>query len=905
MSNNRWLGTNLVRSNSLTAIAAALLSLLLVFFRMRLWELDLAVPVVYAGDAIHGNVLAKALTEGTWNYYIPRLGAPFGMDAVDFPIGCSLDFAVIKILTAIVHNPFLSVNLYWLLTIGMAGAFAAFLFRSFQISHLVSASFGALFAISPFVFYRNISHWELGQFIVPAAAYLGIDLARRSVFGTAENDRPSEERRTPRRILLVRLAICVAIGLTYIYWAFFACIVIAIGCLIGLFRFRNQKIVLVALLYMTIIGAASVADISGSLLYWYRNGYNREAVQFKNPAETDIYGLRIRQMLMPIDDDPLPLMRSVREKVDAAGFPNDTNESSSAALGTIGAIGFVILCCVAVGRPQGRILGDDRLRLLSGFVIALVLIAEVGGLGSLFNVFVVHEFRAYNRISPFIALFSLAAVAIIVDAFLAGRKSYLYWLLGGCVLIFGAFDQIPIAEIGGEGPMISPPAAGVGYGTVVSNQPNEKRRFYEDKFFIGQLESQLPAGTMIFQLPHTEFPLDGGHERMLPFDQARAYLHSKTLRWSWGAMSGRNHDWTKVTAELPLDQFIERIIFAGFGGLLIDRYGYKDSEVEQSVLGYLGPASKFDLGGRWVFFDLRAFRDKLEGSLSSEERARREELAKRPTRVEWLPSFSVLENYPDKSFRRWCGRNGIIRFINDSSGRQVIDVTGKLQQFNPGSFNLFAERESQQRQFVLYAEPIQFHDSFDLQPHSSVEIRMRFDGPLLVVPGDTRELAFQTIDFQWKVESEQSSDVNLAYGTKVSFGKNGNSEPLRVSGWSWIEPQFTWTEGRAAVLAMRVSPTNEPVALKMKLAGFTKDPELPFQPVEVYVNDQKVADWQLAADPAEFSASIPQEMTRRGGLLRITLKIPKATSPKALGMGADPRVLGVSCYDLQLALKAG
>ena len=104
---------------------------------------------------------------------------------------------------------------------------------------------------------------------------------------------------------------------------------------------------------------------------------------------------------------------------------------------------------------------------------------------------------------------------------------------------------------------------------------------------------------------------------------------------------------------------------------------------------------------------------------------------------------------------------------------------------------------------------------------------------------------------------------------------------------------------------MRVSPTNEPVALKMKLAGFTKDPELPFQPVEVYVNDQKVADWQLAADPAEFSASIPQEMTRRGGLLRITLKIPKATSPKALGMGADPRVLGVSCYDLQLALKAG
>jgi hypothetical protein len=76
-------------------------------------------------------------------------------------------------------------------------------------------------------------------------------------------------------------------------------------------------------------------------------------------------------------------------------------------------------------------------------------------------------------------------------------------------------------------------------------------------------------------------------------------------------------------------------------------------------------------------------------------------------------------------------------------------------------------------------------------------------------------------------------------------------------------------------------------------------PELPFQPVEVYVNQQKVAAWQVAED-AEFSAAIPQEITRRGGLLTITLKIPKTTSPNALGLSADPRVLGVGCFDFQL-----
>jgi phosphoglycerol transferase len=206
---------------------------------------------------------------------------------------------------------------------------------------------------------------------------------------------------------------------------------------------------------------------------------------------------------------------------------------------------------------------------------------------------------------------------------LPAKKGNWYWLLGGCLLIFGAFDQIPVA--------------------VFSNRENEKRLFYEDQFFINQLESRLPAGTMVFQLPHTEFPVERGHERMFVYDQARAYLHSKTLRWLWGAMTGRNHDWAKVTAELPLHEFIERIIFAGFGGVMIDRYGYKGSEFEQSVLSYLGPASKFDLGGRWVFFDLRAFRERLESSLSSEERARREEVAKLTVRIEWLPSFSVSE----------------------------------------------------------------------------------------------------------------------------------------------------------------------------------------------------------------------------------------------------------------------
>src|SRR5437868_5405542 len=111
------------REEWLMALSAGLISLLVVFVALGLWHHDLSVPVTYSGDALYETVLVKALTEGAWNYHIPRLGAPFGMDAVDFPIGCSLDLAAIKLLSFVIRNPFLLINLYWLLTIGLAAAF--------------------------------------------------------------------------------------------------------------------------------------------------------------------------------------------------------------------------------------------------------------------------------------------------------------------------------------------------------------------------------------------------------------------------------------------------------------------------------------------------------------------------------------------------------------------------------------------------------------------------------------------------------------------------------------------------------------------------------------------------------------------------------------------------------------
>ena len=140
----------------------------------------------------------------------------------------------------------------------------------------------------------------------------------------------------------------------------------------------------------------------------------------------------------------------------------------------------------------------------------------------------------------------------------------------------------------------------------------------------------------------------------------------------------------------------------------------------------------------------------------------------------------------------------------------------------------------------------------------------------------------------------------VQYGSKINFGKGGNSEPYKKSGWSPTEEKFTWSEGTSARLEIPVPASNEPVTLKMRIAALIKPPDLPFQPVEAFINDQKIADWQVA-ETSEFAARVSPEVTKQGGVLKIEIKTPKATSPKTLGLSADPRVLGVCVLELQFA----
>jgi hypothetical protein len=139
-------------------------------------------------------------------------------------------------------------------------------------------------------------------------------------------------------------------------------------------------------------------------------------------------------------------------------------------------------------------------------------------------------------------------------------------------------------------------------------------------------------------------------------------------------------------------------------------------------------------------------------------------------------------------------------------------------------------------------------------------------------------------------------------GKRIEFKTGGDSETYRVSGWSKTEAEFTWTEGTAAKLALPISNSSNGLTLRITMSALIHPPELTSQPVELYANGEKLSAWEVG-DTAEFVATIPADMTKAGGTLALEFKTPKATTPKALGVNADSRILGICVRSLQLTKK--
>src|SRR5262249_10862163 len=149
-----------------------------------------------------------------------------------------------------------------------------------------------------------------------------------------------------------------------------------------------------------------------------------------------------------------------------------------------------------------------------------------------------------------------------------------------------------------------------------------------------------------YQLPYAMFPSGARPGRMFDYDHFRPYLYARGLRWSYGAIHGREGDaWLQRAAEQPLEEQVKLVSAGGVRGSYLDRAGFADraaqAEAEIGRLLQIEPVVSGD--GRMSFFPLLEYAGKLRRRHTDAEWEALRRRALHPITCIWRDGFYPRE----------------------------------------------------------------------------------------------------------------------------------------------------------------------------------------------------------------------------------------------------------------------
>lgn len=713
--------------------SVAILSLVLVVLLMRLWQADLRIPLTYHAEAIFNAVLVKGVLEQGWHLSHPTLGAPASLDMRDVPMSDNnLHFAVIKLLGLATSGYAQAMNLFFLLTFPLTALSALYVLRQFGLAVGPSLCGSVLYTFLHFHFTRGQHHLFLAAYyLVPLAVMVALWIMAGAVSLVGEGGRRWDWRRN-RPKLIASVVICVLIASSGVYYAFFACFFLLVAGAVAALRQRQPRSLALPLALVALTSAVLTAHFGPSLLHVYQHG-DTPMVR-RSPIEAETHALRISQLLMPATGHRLS---GVARLKDAFNARHDFNESADASLGVVGSLGFLTLLGWLVFKVrEGTTRDEDRAsRLLHDVSIlnlSAVLLATIGGFGALVALVISAKIRAYNRVSVFIAFFSLMAVVAGLDYLYRwhgqrrGRRAA--FVVGLVVLLtLGVLDQTS--------------------GRAIPKYERIAAEYRSDAAFVHQVQATLPPGAMIFQLPVIPFPEHPPVHGMHDYDHARGSLHTSHLRWSYGAMKGRAGEvWQKWVAAQPPPQLLETLAAAGFLGLYLNRDGYADrgAALSAEIESRLGRPPLRSENGRLLFFDLTAYHEQLRGQTTPALWEAKREAALHPLLMVWHNGCSDLEGTPAHNFR-WCSAAGTWQLTN--GGRHAKRVTLEMSFVSNHEGNLWITGPLLSEQLRIGLTPRAFSRTISVPPGQHT-LAFACDAPRVLVAGDRRELVFRVVNFK-------------------------------------------------------------------------------------------------------------------------------------------------------------
>lgn len=500
------------------------------------------VPFMYEGDSLQYSYVLEAQKAGSVSR-IDLAGAPIGTDHLDFP---NADYANHAMANAVAAPGDFGrrYNRMYLLGVALTALAGFAVARRLGIGVALSVAVSIAFSVLPFHFLRE-QHLYYNNY---SAFALTLLIATWTYLPAAPNA-PQRSRAWRWTSVAARTAILIWIGTTGIYFGFFACVLIGAAGILGYLQFRAASSLRRMLVSIAAIVLCVTVQLLPTTLYRMENGRN-DRVAVRTVAETELFGLKIAQMLLPVQGHRFEPFAKLRERYDAVAPLN--TENSTAGLGLIGTAGFCLALLVLLV-PAFRRRLPQQAQFAAMTVAIMTVFATIGGFATLFSLIVSPEIRAVNRVSPLIGYASLIVLASAVQ--LAATTYNRRWLapLAAVLMVLIAIpDQMPDRR-----------------RMLKERNATAIARFDSDRKFVADLRKQLPLGADVLQLPFLEYP-----ETVTPighYTQFRNQLHGLDLHWTYGAMKGRAaSDWLSMLVAQSPDEAVRLFDSAGYTGVVVD-----------------------------------------------------------------------------------------------------------------------------------------------------------------------------------------------------------------------------------------------------------------------------------------------------------------------------------------------
>jgi len=188
---------------------------------------------------------------------------------------------------------------------------------------------------------------------------------------------------------------------------------------------------------------------------------------------------------------------------------------------------------------------------------------------------------------------------------------------------------------------------------------------------------------------------------------------------------------------------LETLAAVGFGGVLVNRDGYTDegAAIESEFLGVLGIRPMTSTSGRLAFYDLGAYRRRVN-ELPPPERDR----VLHPLMFSFVKGFYPIEHGPGGTFR-WSDSRGELRVENDMQEVRRASIRMTLSAASPPA-RLTMAGELLSATVDLSPGGVQFVRSIDVPPGRHA-IRFVCDGRRADAPSDPRTMVWRIENFDF------------------------------------------------------------------------------------------------------------------------------------------------------------